>query len=203
MNLRRIESDVDPAYALAISLYEDAFVPDERVDSGTVRRRLTDGSRYELVEIVHDDAFAGFAMMDWYEIEAGCLLGGVLYLAVLPERRGRGLGKQVYKLLFERILERCRKENMKSAGMIYEVERPELAVDEEDRALRQRRLDFYIRMGGRVLEGIDYVQPSLGEGKEPVRLHLMHHAAPNMPRLSDADLHRLFMRHAWGQDRHS
>lgn len=197
MNLRRIESDSDPSFALAIDLYESAFVPDERMDNGVVRQRMADGSRYELVEIVREDAFAGFAMLDMYEIGECRLLGAILYFAILPDLRGRGLGEQVYTRLFERFLSRCSEEGKTFCGMIYEVERPELAADEVERLLRERRTGFYQRMGGRVLEGIDYVQPSLGEGKEPVRMHLMHHPALGGPVIRDFELYCNFMQCAW------
>lgn len=92
-------------------------------------------------------------------------------------------------------------------GLLFEVERPELAADESDRRQREQCIAFYQRLGARPLKGIDYVQPALGEGKRPVRMHLFYHPAeapsgrPHGPEgLDDGELYREFMRQVWGAE---
>ncbi len=198
MILRKIAEVTDPAFPKAISLYESSFVPDERVDSDFVRARLEEGSRFEIVEILQDGGFIGFAMLEAIEVRTGWLLGEILYFAIDPNLRGRGYGEEVYGLIRERFEEASAQESLNFAGLLYEVERPELALDESDRKLRQRRLDFYCRLGGRPLEGIDYVQPSLGEGKEEVHMHLVYHAMKPSLEINDKELHSEFMLQVWG-----
>ena len=61
------------------------------------------------------------------------------YLAVYPEKRNGGIGSILVKLLYDHI---------DSAGsFIIEVEDPDYARDDEDRKLRIRRMDFYLRNG--------------------------------------------------------
>ena len=61
------------------------------------------------------------------------------YLAITDDHRGQGLGS-----VFLRQLADC----MADAGcVIVEVEDPDRAPDEETRALRERRLQFYLRSG--------------------------------------------------------
>jgi GNAT superfamily N-acetyltransferase len=198
MILRKIAEVSDPAFAKAISLYESSFVSDERVDSDFVRSRLEEGSRFEIVEVVLESSFIGFAMLDAIEVRPGWLLGEILYFAIDPNVRGRGYGEVVYGLILDRFADASTNQGLKFAGLLYEVERPELALEEHDRKLRQRRLDFYCRLGGRPLEGIDYVQPSLGEGKVEVHMHLVYHAMKPYLAISDKELHREFMLQMWG-----
>jgi len=198
MILRKIASVADPAFAKALALYESSFIPDERIDSDFVRARLEEGSRFEVVEVLFEGAFIGFAMLDAIEVRPGWLLGEILYFAIDQDLRGRGHGEEVYGLILRRFREASAEHGLKFAGLLYEVERPELALDENDGKLRQRRLDFYKRLGGRPLEGIDYVQPSLGEGKEEVHMHLVFHSMPPHLDISDEDLHREFMLQVWG-----
>ena len=61
------------------------------------------------------------------------------YLAIYPEKRNGGIGSIFVKLLYDHI---------DSAGsFIIEVEDPDYARDDEDRKLRIRRMDFYLRNG--------------------------------------------------------
>ena len=61
------------------------------------------------------------------------------YLAIYPEKRNNGIGSILVKLLYDHI---------DSAGsFIIEVEDPDYARDDEDRKLRIRRMDFYLRNG--------------------------------------------------------
>ena len=61
------------------------------------------------------------------------------YLAIYPEKRNNGIGSILVKLLSE---------HMDGAGsIIIEVEDPDYARDDEDRKLRIRRMDFYLRNG--------------------------------------------------------
>ena len=61
------------------------------------------------------------------------------YLAINPEQRNEGLGGETLRLLKEKLSE--------ARSVILEVEDPDFAVDEEQRQLRCRRLNFYLRNG--------------------------------------------------------
>ncbi len=55
----------------------------------------------------------------------------------------------------------------------FEVEREDLAGTPAEREVRTRRLHFFGRMGARILTGLDYLQPPLHAGDEPLRMCLM------------------------------
>ncbi len=61
-------------------------------------------------------------------------------------------------------------------GIIFEVEREDLAATAREREERIRRLRFFARVGARIVTGIDYLQPPLHPDAEPVPLYLMFDA---------------------------
>ena len=69
-------------------------------------------------------------------------------LAVLPQRRGQGLGSKILAALQDHYSNR--------AGLIAEVERPELARNEQEERTRQSRLHFYRQAGFYLITGIEY-----------------------------------------------
>ena len=69
-------------------------------------------------------------------------------LAVLPEWRGQGIGSELLKSLQGHYEDR--------SGLIAEVERPELAGNQEEQQIRQSRLGFYCQAGFHLIAGIDY-----------------------------------------------
>ena len=70
-------------------------------------------------------------------------------LAVLRQRRGQGLGSKLLAALRGHFSDR--------AGLIVEVERPELARNEKEQRTRQSRLHFYRQAGFHLITGIEYV----------------------------------------------
>lgn len=70
-------------------------------------------------------------------------------LAVLPQRRGQGLGSKLLAALQGHYADR--------AGLIVEVERPELARNAQEQRTRQSRLHFYRQAGFHLITGVEYV----------------------------------------------
>lgn len=196
MTLRHLLSSDDPAFAATIALYESSFPEDERIASEIVRDRLPN-PLYPLLAIEEEGRFLGFAYLGFFEIDAQSTFVGFMFFAVEPTHRGHGIGAEVYRKVYHYSIDACQRLGRTMLGLIYEVERPELAENDQDRNVREHRLAFYERMGGKVLKGIEYVQPSLGEGKNPVPLHLMVHPGPEGCSLSAHELHRVFMEKAW------
>ena len=61
------------------------------------------------------------------------------YLAVLPDRRDRGLGSVLLSLLPEAL--------QTSGCIVGEVEDPDMTEDPDEKTVRQRRIAFYLRAG--------------------------------------------------------
>lgn len=82
--------------------------------------------------------FAGYCFLVVSEKRDAVLLD---YFAVSEKMRGKGCGSKGLALLKEEIKRR------KFGTLILEVENPRFGKDEEEKALRRRRIGFYIRNG--------------------------------------------------------
>lgn len=87
---------------------------------------------YDCLGLYGDGVFCGYAFLvrlkDTYLLD---------YFAVVPERRDAGVGR--------RFLEMLRAELPAKAAVIIETEDPAFAADDTDKAVRDRRLRFYLR----------------------------------------------------------
>ncbi len=112
-------------------------------------RRAWKRNAYVCYGLFDGDEILGYAF--FVRQGKNCLLD---YLAIAEGRRDRGLGT-----LFLRQLADCLSD---ADCVVGEVEDPDKAADPEDRELRERRLQFYLRSGYRKTEltacvfGVDY-----------------------------------------------
>lgn len=183
---REVVSEQDPALNDAVHLYEASFPASERINPNVFRRivknRAAGGEARDrsvhLLIAKHEDDVIGMAYCLYFEQDPQgdpLHLGYLLYLAVDERCRGLGIGARFYRALTATLQTDAIYRGGELAGIIYEVERPELASSEADRKLRQRRIAFYERLGAHILQGIDYVQPAVNEDQDPVPLYLMYH----------------------------
>lgn len=183
---REVVSVQDPALERAIRLYESSFPASERISPHVFHRVVQSRAegREQRERTVHlliaqsDDEIIGMAYCLYFEQnpqDEPLHLGYLLYLAVDEGCRGLGIGARFYRALTATLQTDAIYRGGELSGIIYEVERPELASSEADRAIRQRRIAFYQRLGAHILQGIDYVQPAVNEDQDPVPLYLMYH----------------------------
>ncbi len=138
-------------------LYVASFPAEERRDVKDLTERALDhGDPFFSLQVIEDDGVTvGFVTMwrlpfvDYIE-----------HLAVEPAKRGNGIGAQAITLIKEKT----------SRPILLEVERPELAPD---KALAERRIDFYKRLGFSVIDSVDYIQPPYAKNLPEVPMLLM------------------------------
>ena len=112
-------------------------------------RKLWDRNAYECYAMFDKDAILGYAF--FVRRDKDYLFD---YFAIAEEHRNEGLGS-----LFLRQLEECIRD---ANCVVGEVEDPDRAQDEETAALRERRMQFYLRSGYRRTEltakvfGVDF-----------------------------------------------
>ncbi len=130
-------------------LYERAFPPDER-RSWVDQKKLLKKKEYRVKPYFENDFLIGFICL--WELKQ-CLF--VEHLAISEAQRGKGYGNKIVE------------ETIKDYGgsVILEVEYPN---DE----IAEKRIRFYERLGF-VCNDLNYIQPSIGKGKEPIPLILM------------------------------
>jgi ribosomal protein S18 acetylase RimI-like enzyme len=158
----------DPLFPAWLDLYEQSFPPAERVLVSTFVRALAAPEAplpHTLLAGVEDDG--GLVGLADFQVFPQQRVAYLWYLAVAPEKRGSGLGTQIYQAILARL-------SAEVHALLLEVEIPSLAHGPAERQLAQRRIAFYRRLGAQVLEGIHYLQ-SVGPHQAPVTMHLMVH----------------------------
>lgn len=184
--IREVVSTQDPALEQGIHLYQSSFPASECIHPDTFRKALQSRAegREQREKTAHfltallDGEVVGMAYCRYFEStpEGEPLhLGYLLYLAVNEHCRGLGIGAHFYRSLSSALQTDALYRGGELSGIIYEVERPELAGSEAERTIRQRRIAFYERLGAHILQGIDYVQPAVSDTQSSVPLYLMYH----------------------------
>jgi GNAT superfamily N-acetyltransferase len=155
-----------------IGIYHEAFPFTQRIEDAALLRLVPRGIHepggwvFHLAERLPETETVGFAT-GLHVSPLG--LAYIAYLAVAPAWRGRGVGTA----LVNSLLEAWKEARPRSPHwMFLEVERPELAADEEDRQRRQRRIHFYERLGCRRIHA-DFQAPPLGPDLPVVPYWLM------------------------------
>ncbi|WP_434309912.1 GNAT family N-acetyltransferase [Hominifimenecus sp. rT4P-3] len=119
--------------------YMKADFPEAELKPLTRIQNMTKEGYYEPYGLYEDGALQGYAFF----VNGGefCLLD---YYAVLQEKRGSGYGSRFLKMIGRHYKEK--------SGLFFEVERPDEAVSLEERAVRERRIEFYQKNGLRNTE---------------------------------------------------
>lgn len=118
-------------------IYEDRMVndfPPDELKPLQIMLDAIDKGIYECYGLENESSLVGYAM--FVKNDEDYLVD---YLAIFDEYRNRGLGGEFLKLLA--------KEKVNASSILVEVEDPLFAEDSEDKDLRVRRFNFYIRNG--------------------------------------------------------
>jgi len=144
-------------------IYEESFPASERTPTDEILAGITHGSRVCLLAET-DDVTIGFAIvLPLQRVHVHYLE----YFAVESNLRDRGIGTRLLQGLVQHLVSA----DSASRGLVLEVEPPQHATGAE-RALRTRRLDFYLRSHVTVVSGAPaYRAPSFtGTGTLPFLL---------------------------------
>lgn len=151
-------------------IYEEAFSPDLRVPFSELTRS---GEA--------DQTFAALEGQMPVGVAALRLLGSVewsflRYFAIAGKRRGHGVGHRFWQLLHQSL-----REEAWPAAVIFEVEIPSETTgdeaQEDERLIRQRRINFWTACGARLLPVSGYVLPDYTASGTTEPMFLM--AAPS------------------------
>jgi len=169
-------TDLDtPLGREALAIYEQAFPESERDSVEHIAAALKNVDPETAVShfraLVDEGAVVGFTYFSSYK---EYYLGYLKFIAVRAELRGKRYGP----ILLKDALRQLRADGRRATGwpylgLVLEVERPETAENEEDRALRERRIRFYQRNSAVMIENLDYVAPPVAPGQPSLPFHLM------------------------------
>lgn len=113
------------------------FPPNELKPLDMLHKLVSEG-RYECYGVIENEEIIGYSFLNRLGGKEDYLID---YLATIPSVRNCGLGAKILKLLAQKLAG--------ADNVILEVENPEFAINDEDRKLQTRRLNFYLRNGFR------------------------------------------------------
>ncbi|HEY9856739.1 MAG TPA: GNAT family N-acetyltransferase [Stenomitos sp.] len=148
------------------ALYDASFPSCEREPRTAILDSIGTGRAIALRAVLHG-ATVGLGVA--YLLK-GMPFVFVAYLAVSDEARGHRLGARLMDWMFAIGTLRLKRLGLECRGLVLEAEDPHLAVSDEARAERLKRLGFFEKLGARVLP-TPYVQPAIdGESEVPLNL---------------------------------
>src|SRR5262249_16199180 len=158
-----------------LRIYEQSFPEAERESLQDMTAHLSNPSPdtevTRLRALVDQNVVIGFT---YFASFREYYLGFLKFIAVRADIRSKGYGK----ILLQDSLEQLRADGRRATGwpylgLVLEVERPEMAANDDERQQRERRIQFYERNGAKLIEGIDYVAPPIAPGQPSLPFHLM------------------------------
>ena len=126
---------------------------------------LRNDKRYHLYAAIEGRAMIGISLLYIFEELKMALLD---YMAVLPTFQRRGVGGKLFEFTnneFNHLLPN-------NIGMLLEVPK-ENVFDPDELLIRKRRLQFYFRLGVKVLKGVNYLLPIQVDGDAAEEMYLM------------------------------
>lgn len=151
MELTRLTGHNDCKFEKLYGLYEAAFPAEERRERKALERLMDSDSRMSFCGIEHEGNVVG--LLCYWHFDGFYYLE---HLAVFPELRGHGIGRDLLKIVSEQLKGVC----------VLEAE----PADLNDMA--RRRIGFYERNGFAVADK-DYMQPSYTPEGEPFPLWIL------------------------------
>jgi hypothetical protein len=162
-------------------LYDSSFPTSEREPRSVILETIRHGAGLT-VRARASERTVGFAITHLLRQPPALFL---IYLAVVPELRSRHLGTSLFENVWTQGLQKYKELRLPPAGMVWEVDIPELAASEEDQKQSHRRLAFFARLGGHILP-MPYFQPPV-DGVTAVAMHVMFRRAPDEPLPDDSE----------------
>ncbi len=158
--LRKITRSNDALFGAAMEIYLQSFPANERQSAETIKGRLDKGLYILYAACERDEVLA---MLLLYPLEGAAFMV-IDYLAVNDQHRKKGVGGWLMR------------EVMATAKLEYDSKY--LVLESEDPAYggnkieRVARVNFYKKLGARIMEGVYYILPAMA-GEMPTEMVLM------------------------------
>lgn len=179
VELEQLESSDGEAFAKLYAIYAASIVAREQKPEAWIAAMIG-APNYRVSVAKAGGHVRGFSILFVAAAEDFALLE---YMAVAPELRNKGLGRE----LFLGSVERAVTPEGRTLPVLLEIDSDR--ETSSDRAIRTRREQFYRRLGCARIAGLHYIMPLPGEGPSP-EMDLMIHSPEPMNRVARSDLRR-------------
>ncbi len=153
IEFRELTDTHHPDFEAILRIFENSFPPEERLPNWVLARRVQQ-QRHRLWVGYCDRQVALMATLHPLTDSDLVLLG---YLATDAPYRGRGIGTKFVRYVLDAL-------QQDDKYLLLELDHPDYG---DDRELRQRRIEFYRRLGAVELKNVRYVLPPLMVDKTP------------------------------------
>jgi len=159
--LERVTGPSSPLFAPSLAIIADSFPAAERLPIQRLARLLA-GDDYRLYSLTASGDVTAVALLYLSVARPFALLD---YMAVRADLRGKGNGST----LFREVVNTLRGERPLAEWLLLEVD-DDREGSEEQRGANSRRIQFYRRLGARLLANVPYRFPSPSGVDVPMRL---------------------------------
>jgi GNAT superfamily N-acetyltransferase len=167
-----------PYFQAALAIYMEAFANDERVDFEWLLGWLGRGEagvQGGLWVFQDGSRTVAIGSAAYFPDQR---MGYLPYLAVDHGLRGHGYGRDVTEFLLDWIWETAHAHSDLDPRLtLWDVRDPDETADPAERTIRNRRIDFYCRLGAEILP-IAYTYPPVADGQPAVADCLMAYTYP-------------------------
>ena len=154
LEVRRLHSLDDPAFAQLLEIYFEANDPSEQKSLDRLAEMIRE-TDYHFLAGMKSGLVAGFQILRVLDGADAALLE---YNAVARDRRNQGIGGELFRRIANLDL-------FASRFLLAEVGSDKKATP--DQAERTRRKQFYRRLGWREIERLDYIMPPVSSTLPP------------------------------------
>jgi ribosomal protein S18 acetylase RimI-like enzyme len=145
----QISNTNDIHFEKAIKIYNESFPANERQPLFIIKKRIKEAKSKLFVGLLNNEVIGMALLWDFSDLEFVLLD----YMAVDIEYRNNKFGTRLFKFLTNTV-------NACNKYMVIEVENYLFGNNKE---LRKKRINFYIKNGAYVLNEIPYILPSLDD----------------------------------------
>lgn len=172
VELHSIQSSTHPDFPEIIRIYRQSFDISEQVPlQNLLPQAEKEFQEAHLLSVHFQGQVAGMISVF---VSQNAPLAYLDYLAVAPELRSRGLGSAILAGLRRYLLSQPTWKLEPLLGICLEAADPsEEGIDDSTHRERIRRIDFYVRNGGFVLDHVDYFAPQINPNLQPPKYCLL------------------------------
>jgi GNAT superfamily N-acetyltransferase len=157
-------------FKYSLEIYKSSFPPNQTRPIEKVVEMLQNDKNYELFCCLKDSSVVGISLLYTFRSLG---IGLLDYLSVMSDYRGQGLGKEIFEATFKKFLSNVQ---AYATGLLIEVQREDRAdnLQQAENSTRKNRIMFYMKMGARILDGVNYLLPPIVHNNDqPEEMYLM------------------------------